>query len=167
KREVAALMAARRPRTLTEEQRLTIDPARNAAEELERGAMQPDPGLDRLVEDEFGVLVSTAGQRHHEDPRPAHPAALGIEELAGGAEVHLRLRAGRDFEPQRGAASGWGEPAQEALDRGVAAGEAVLFDEELPDGLAFHASLVQGEHALAPGLDQRLLLSRALGRRRR
>src|SRR5438093_774328 len=143
------------------------DPARNAAEELESGAMQPEPGLDSLVEDELGVLVSTAGQRHHEDPRPAHPAALRIEDLAGGAEVHLRLLAGRDFEPQRGAASGWGEPAQEALDRGVAAGEAVLFDEELPDGLAFHASLVQGEHALAPGLDQRLLLSRALGRRRR
>jgi hypothetical protein len=40
-------------------------------------------------------------------------------------------------------------------------------DEELPDGLAFHATLVQGEHALAPRLDERLLLSRALGRRRR
>src|SRR5207245_7950654 len=47
--------------------------------------------------------------------------------------------------------------------RGVAAGEAVLLDEELPDGLAFDPALVQREHALAQRLDERLLMRRALG----
>jgi hypothetical protein len=143
------------------------DPPRHPAEELEGGAMQPQPRLDRLVEDELGVLMPTAGQRHHKDPGAAHAAALGIEELAGVAEVHLGLLAGRDFEPQRGAAPGGRQPSQEALHRRVAAGEAMLLDEELPDGLAFDPTLVQGEHALAPGLDPRLLMRRALGRRRR
>ena len=143
------------------------DPTRHAAEELEGGAMQPQPGLDRLVEDELGVLMPAARQRHHEDPGAAHAAALEIEELAGVAEVHLRLLAGRDFEPQRGAAPSGRQPSQEALHRRVAAGEVMLLDEELPDGLAFDPTLVQGEHALAPGLDPRLLMRRALGRRRR
>src|SRR5437773_11268683 len=114
--------------------------------------MQAAPGLDRLVEDELGVLVSTERQRHHEDPRAAHAAALGIEELAGVAEVHLRFLTRQDFEAQRGVASGRREPAQKALHRGVAAGEAVLLDEELPDRLPFDAALVQRTHALAPRL---------------
>src|SRR5438876_701509 len=129
--------------------------------------MQAAPGLDRLVEDELGVLVATERQRHDEDPRAAHAATLGIEELAGVAEVHLRFLTRRDFEAQRGAASRRREPAQEAFHRGVAAGKAVLLDEELPDRLPFHATLVQGEHALAPRLHERLFMRRALARRRR
>ncbi len=142
------------------------DAARDAAEELEGGAMQAQPRRDRLVEDQLGVLMPTARQRHHEDPRAADPPALGIEELAGEAEVDLRLLAGLDFEPQGGRGRRRGRAAQEALHRGVAAGEAMLLDQELPDGLALDAALVQGEDALAQGLDQRLLMGRALGRRR-
>src|SRR5438034_5618716 len=129
--------------------------------------MQPHPRLDRLLEDELGVLMPTAGQRHHEDPRATHVTALGIEELAGVPEVHLRFLARLDFEPQGRAASRGGEPTQEAFHRRVAAGEAVLLDQELPDGLALHTTLVQREHALAPGLDERLFMRRALRRRRR
>src|SRR5437867_12312332 len=129
--------------------------------------MQAAPGLDRLVEDELGVLVATERQRHDEDPRAAHAATLGIEELAGVAEVHLRFLTRRDFEAQRGAESRRRARGQGACHRGVAAGKAVLLDEELPARLPFHPTLVQGEHALAPRLRERLSMCRALARRRR
>jgi hypothetical protein len=115
----------------------------------------------RLVEHELGVLMPAARQRHHEDPGPANSAALGIEELAAEPEVHLRLCARVDFQAQRGPDHRGGQPAQEALDRGVAAGEVVLVDEQLPDRLAFDAAVVQGLHALPKRLDQRWLVRRA------
>jgi len=59
----------------------------------------------RLLEDELGVLMPTTGERHHEDPGAAHAAVLGIEELAGVVEVHLRFFSRPDFESQRGAAA--------------------------------------------------------------
>jgi hypothetical protein len=64
--------------------------------------MKPEPRLDGLVEDELGVLVPAAGQRHHEDPGAARAPALEIEELAGVPEVRLAL-------PRRGTlrAAGW------------------------------------------------------------
>ena len=84
---------------------IEYDPARDAPEVLEGGAVQPHPRLDRLLEDELGVLMPTTGERHHEDPGAAHAAVLGIEELAGVAEVHLRFVSRPDFESQRGAAA--------------------------------------------------------------
>src|SRR5207247_4467276 len=65
---------------------------------------------------------------------------------------------------QRGPAGPRCLPAQEALHRGVAAGETVLLDEQLPDRLAFDPALVQGEYALAQRLHERLLMGRPLGR---
>ena len=146
--------------------RFEHDAAGNTPEELERRAMQAEPRGDRLIEDELGVLVATAGQRHHEDPRPPHAAAFGIKELAGEAEVHLGLVARRHFQTERGPARAWRQPTQEAFHRGVAAREAVLLDQELPDGLAFDPALVQGEDALAQRLDARLLMGGPLRRRR-
>src|SRR3989449_12298 len=139
------------------------DAAWNAPEELERRAMQAEPRGDRMIEHDLGVLVAAEGQRHHEDPGPADPPALGIEELAGEAEVDLSLVARPHFQAERGPARAWRQPTQEALHRGVAAGEAVLLDEKLPDGLAFDPALVQGEHALAQRLHERLLMGRPLG----
>ena len=140
------------------------DAARDPAEELEGGPMQAQPGRDGLVEHQLGVLMATAGEGHHEDPRAADPPALGVEELAGEAEVDLRLRAGLHLDPQRGRGRRRRGAAEEAFHRRVAAGEAVLLDQELPDGLPLDAACVQGEHALAQGLHQRLLMGRPLGR---
>ena len=72
----------------------------------------------------------------------------------------------RHFQAERGPARAWRQPAQEALHRGVAAREAVLLDQELPDGLAFDPALVQGEDALAQRLDARLLMGGPPRRRR-
>lgn len=58
--------------------------------------MQPQPGRHRLIEDELGVLMPAAREHHDEDPRAADAPDLGIEHLAGEAEVDLRLVAGRD-----------------------------------------------------------------------
>jgi len=142
------------------------DAARLAPEEVEGGAVQPQPGVHRLVEHQLGVLMPAARERHHEDPRPPHPAAVGIEEQAGEAEVHLRLRAGVDLQPQRAAGLGRAQPPQEALDRGVAAVEAVLIKEQLPDRLALDAAVVQGLHPLTKRLDERVLMRGAVAGRR-
>ena len=95
------------------------DAARNAAEELEGGAVQAQPCRDRLVEDEFGVLMAAARQDHHEHPGAAHPAQLGIEERAGVAEVDLRFLPRGDLHPNAGARGRRGLAPQEALHRGV------------------------------------------------
>jgi hypothetical protein len=142
------------------------DAAGHAAEELEGGAVQAQPRLDGLVEDDLRVLVAAEGQRHHEDPGSAHAPALGIEELPGEAEVHLGLVTRWDFQAERGAGKPGRQPAQEALHRRVAASEAVLLDEELPDGLAFDPTLVEREHPLPQRRDERLLMGWPLGRRR-
>src|SRR5262249_39805946 len=77
-------------------------------------------------------------------PPPApHPVRLGIEQLPGKPEIDLRLVAGRHLEPDGGAVAGRAQPAQEALDGRVAAGEAVLIHQDLPDRLALHAALAQ------------------------
>ena len=141
------------------------DPMGHPAEEFERDPVESHPRVHRLVEHELGVLMPAARQCHHEDPGPADAVALGIQELAAEAEVYLRLVARVDLHAQRGPDLRGGQPAQEALDRGVAAGEVVLLGEELPDRLAFDAAVVQGFHALPKRLDQRLLLGRALGGR--
>src|SRR5436309_15264834 len=113
--------------------RFEHDAAGNAPEELERRAMQAEPRGDRLIEDELGVLVATAGQRHHEDPRPPHTAAFGIKELASEAEVHLGLVARRHFQAERGPARVWRRPVYEALHRGVDVSEVCLLELEMPD----------------------------------
>jgi len=142
------------------------DPAWDAAEKLERRAVHAQPRLDGLVEDELGVLVATERERHHEHPRAAHAAGLRIEELAGVPEVDLGFLARRHFESHGGAIARGRASTQEPLHRRVAAGEPVLLDEELPDGLAFDAALVQREHALPQRLDEGLLVRGPLGRRR-
>ncbi len=137
----------------------------DAAEEFEGGPMQAQPGRDRLVEDQLGVLMAAARQRHHENPGAAGPPPLGIQELAGEAEVDLRLLSGLDLDPEGGRGRGRSDAAEEAFHRGIAAGKPVLLDQELPNGLPLDAARVQGEHALAQGLDQRLLVGRPLARR--
>jgi hypothetical protein len=125
------------------------DTARDSAEELEGGPMQAQPRRHRLVEHQLGVLMATAGQRHDEDPGAPDAPPLRIQELAGEAEVDLRLRAGVHLEPERRLGQRRGGAPQKAFHRRVATGKALLLDQELPDGLPLHAARVQGEHTLA------------------
>ena len=136
------------------------DAAGHAAEELERRPMQAQPGAEALVEDEFGVLVPAARQRHDERPGAPHPVMLGIPIQAAEPEVHLDFVPRVDFEAPRRARRRRRHAAQEALDRRVAAPEPVLLDEELPDRLALDALGVPGQHLLAERLDEGLLLGR-------
>jgi len=76
------------------------DPMGHPAEEFERDPVESHPRVHRLVEHELGVLMPAARQCHHEDPGPADSAALGIQELAAEAEVHLRLCARVDLQAQ-------------------------------------------------------------------
>src|SRR5262249_17292667 len=118
------------------------DTARDAAEELERGAVQASPGLDALVENELGILMAAARQRHHEHPSATDLAALGVEELPGEAKVDLGLLPRGHLHPERGPDRGRRHAAEEALHRGVAAREAVGLDQELPDRLPLDALLM-------------------------
>ncbi len=126
--------------------------------------MQAQPGLDRLIEHELGILMAAARQRHHERPRATEATTFGIEELAAEPEVDLGFLARRHLDPERRAHRGGCHAAQEPLDRGVAAREAVLLDQELPDGLPFDPAFVQHQDPLAPRLDERLLVRGPLGR---
>jgi hypothetical protein len=122
--------------------------------------MQAQPGRDGLIEDELGILVPATGQRHDEGPGAPQPIVLGIPEQAAVPEVHLGFRAGIDLEAQGGPRRRRRHAAQEPLDRRIAAAEAVLLHQQLPDRLALDALGVPGEHLLAEGLDERLLLGR-------
>lgn len=62
--------------------------------------MQAQPGRHGLIEDELGILVPAAGQRHDEGPGAPQPIVLGIPEQAAVPEVHLGFRAGIDLEAQ-------------------------------------------------------------------
>src|SRR6185436_14082903 len=90
---------------------------------------------------------------------------LGIEELAGVAEVHLRLLAGRDLHPDARAGRCRGLAPQEAFHRGIAAAEVVLLDQQLPDRLALDAARMQLQHLLTERLDEGLLMGRPILRR--
>jgi hypothetical protein len=98
--------------------------------------------------------MSPFHQDHHEDPGAAHARALGIKELSGEAEVHLRLGARVRFQPERRARGRRSEAAQEPLHRGVAARELVLVHEQLPDRLPLRRP---GPTILTSALDQQPL----------
>jgi len=91
---------------------------------------------------------------------------LGIPIHTAEAEVHLGFLPRLDFEAQRRARRWRRLAAQEALHRRVAAPEAVLLDQELPDRLALDVLGVPGQDLLAERLDQGLLLGRPLHGRR-
>src|ERR1019366_526007 len=84
---------------------------------------------------ENSYTPTTAAQRHHEQPGAPVLAALGIAHHGTGTVINLRLLAGRgdDYDASfRGLGSA--PLAHEALHALVAAGEAVLGDQVLPDG---------------------------------
>jgi len=84
--------------------------------------------------------------------------------LPGIPEVDLGLVARGDLDAHRGPDLGRGEAMEEALERGVAAGEHVLLDEELPDGLPFDALVTPALDGLPERLDEGLLVWRPRGR---
>ena len=49
-----------------------------------------EPGSDRLIPDELGVLVPRPAQGHDEEPGLAQLAGARIRQERSGAEVHLR-----------------------------------------------------------------------------
>jgi hypothetical protein len=51
--------------------------------------MQAEPGGNALTEDELGVLVPAARQRHDKGPGAPGSIRLGVPEQAAEAEVHL------------------------------------------------------------------------------
>jgi hypothetical protein len=95
------------------------------------------------------VTPSTSSPETPERGVPHSP--FGIKELAGEAEVDVRLLPRLDFESEGGPGQRRGDAAEEAFHRGVAAGEAMLLHQERPDRLAFDAPLTQREDALAQG----------------
>ena len=137
-------------------------PARHAREPLEGRAVAAAPGGDGLVEDELDVLVAAVRQGHHERPGAAQAAVVGIEQQPRRAEVDLGLLAGRGLDPERRARGRRLHPPEEPLHRRVAPGEAVLFDEELEDGLALHALLAPAHHLVPERGHAGLFLRRAL-----
>jgi hypothetical protein len=91
---------------------------RDAAKELKGMVMEVDPGGQRLVEDEFNVLVATVGQRHDECPGLAERAARRVKHASGIAKVKLRFRTGRALDAHRGGRPTWCKMLEEAVDRG-------------------------------------------------
>src|SRR5439155_20012265 len=122
------------------------DPARNAPKPLDGAPMTAQPRVDLLVEDELHVTVPTKRQRHHERPRLAQRVACGIVQLAGVAEIDLRLVAGIALHADARVRRPRLEVPDEAVHRAVAAGERVLLAEDGEDRLALHAALAQGDH---------------------
>ena len=79
--------------------------------------------------------LAAAAQRHHEQPGAPILAAFGITHHGTGAVIDLRLLASRGDDHDAGFGRLRSAPlAHEALHALVAAGEAVLGDQVLPDG---------------------------------
>src|SRR5208282_6085280 len=77
---------------------------------------------------------AAAAQRHHEQPGAPILAAIGITHHGTGAVIDLRLLASRGDDDDAGFGRLCAAPlAHEALHALIAAGEAVLGDQVLPD----------------------------------
>ena len=135
---------------------------RHPVEPLKGRPVTPAPGGDGLVEDELDVLVAAVGQRHHEGPGLAAAARVGIEEQSGGAEVDLGLVPRGGLDPHGRARRGGFQSTQKALHGRVTAGEPVLLDQELEDGLALHALLAPGHDLVLVRRHRGLLVGRPL-----
>jgi hypothetical protein len=105
--------------------------------------MQPQPGRDPLVEDELRVLMPAVRQRHDKDVGHAQALVAGVDELAGGAEVHLRLLPGPDMHPHRHVRSPGPQLGDEPAHRCVAAAVAVVGAQPVVDRHRLHASVQQ------------------------
>jgi len=104
------------------------DPAGHAAEPFEGTAVAAEPGCDRLVAHDLGVLVARPAQRHHEHPGLEHLAGVHVGDLGPGAEVDLRGLGRIEVQAHRRAHLGLrrSQLLPEAPHRGVAAGVAMV-----------------------------------------
>ena len=57
---------------------------------LERPAVASQPGLHLLITNQFGVLVPTPGQYHHEHPGFKFLTSVDVGNYRPGTEVDLR-----------------------------------------------------------------------------
>src|SRR5271165_2528140 len=87
------------------------------------------------AEGQQAYRLATAAQRHYEQPGAPVLAALGIAHHGAGAVIDLRFLAGCGDDHHAGFGHLGSAPlAHEPLHALVAAGEAVLADQVLPDG---------------------------------
>ena len=61
---------------------------------FKRAAVTTQPGLDRLIAYQFGILVPAPGQGHDKEPGLEHLAAVHINNLGTFAKVDLGSLAG-------------------------------------------------------------------------
>gem|GEM_PF-3704545 len=135
------------------------DPLRHATEERKRIPLQPQPGLDLLIEDELGILVPTPRERHHEHPRLARLARLRINHQPCVSEIHLRLLAGRRFHAHRCfRLARLQRPHKPVYGRVAAA--VFTFQQPLVNCRDFHLSFSPFDHQLPIRLHRRRVLRR-------
>ena len=134
-----------------------IDPnlARYAIEPLEGMAVAGQPGLDRLVAHDLGVLVAAPGERAHEDPGLEGLSGVRVGNAGTHAEVDLcHVGHGKlEFDGSR-----WlfGQCLiQEAIDGVDAAGVAVLLEERPAHRRGVDALGMPLEQLGAIGIDTR------------
>src|ERR1019366_5516697 len=136
------------------------DDARSAAQPAKGAFVQLGPDARAGAEGQQTNRLAAAAQRHHEQPGAPVLAALGIAHHGTGTVINLRLLAGRgDDDDASFRGLGSAPLAHEALHALVAAGEAVLGDQVLPDGpRALRPRLIPnsmasryGSQALEPG----------------
>ncbi len=117
--------------------------------------MTAQPGRHRLVPDELDVLVAREGERH--DERPGAPRyTMSIGQQRPGAEVHLGRLGGLEVQPdrcRRGLALADG--CDQAVNRRVAAGKAVVATQGCVDRDTLNALSVPGADELLPRCHRR------------
>ena len=119
------------------------DPAGHSAKVLEGVLVATQPGLDLLVEDQLGVLMTAARERHHEHPGLAQLVGLRVDHPARRAEVHLRLLARRRLEADERRRPRLLQVQDVAAHGAVAAVVAVVLAQTLEHGLDLHPATAQ------------------------
>lgn len=128
------------------------EPAGHPAEPLERMAVAGEPGGDGLVANHLDVLVAGETQGHDEEPGLEHFAGGDIGDGGAGPEIHLG-----GFPRLEVEAHGhlWRllrlDLAQDAVDRGIAAGIAMPLDQHPMDAGAGDAGGVPLNDLFPPG----------------
>ena len=115
--------------------------ANDPAEAFEGAPVQPQPRRDALVHDQLGVLVPAEREGHDEDVASPQDAVFRVDELAGCAEVDLRLLPGRRVHAHRHVRRLRSHPGDEASQRGVAPSVAVVGAQPIVDCLHLDALL--------------------------
>jgi hypothetical protein len=122
------------------------------AAEVSEGVFQAaEEVFRRLRERRFAVRLAAMAQHDAEDVRLS-PPAIGRDDRRSCAEVHLRFFAGATLHPPEGERRTLADSAHVPLDAVVAAAEALLGDQVLPDPLGAELLIELGQDQLAVNL---------------